>query len=126
MSPITITQRGSFNNTERYLRNLSNADIKNILDKYGKVGVVALSNATPKDSGLTAQSWYYEVVTRPGYYSVRWRNRNIQDNIPIAILIQYGHGTRNGGWVEGRDYVMPAIRPVFDQILADATREVTK
>jgi hypothetical protein len=123
---ITITQKGSFNNTETYLRKLKTKDLYAVLNKYGSLGVNALSNATPADTGLTSESWSYTIVQRPGYYSIRWHNSNVRDGIPIAILIQYGHGTRNGGYVQGRDYIMPAIRPIFDQIAAEAWREVTK
>ncbi len=126
MGIISIRQKGSFANIERYLGRPFSSSIKAKLDKYGVLGVEALVNATPQDSGLTAESWYYEIVERPGYISIRWHNRNVQDGIPIAILLQYGHGTRNGGYVEGRDYIMPAIQPVFDQILADTMKEVTK
>jgi hypothetical protein len=123
---ITITQKGSFDNTERYLSRLKKADQFAFLNKYGNEGVVALSNATPRESGLTAESWYYSIVARKGYYSIRWHNRHVEDGIPIAVLIQYGHGTRTGGYVQGQDYIMPAIRPIFERILAEAMREVTK
>ena len=123
---ITITQKGSFDNTEKYLRRLKTKDLYAVLNKYGHQGVVALSNATPRDSGLTAESWYYSIVQRPGYYSIRWHNRHEEDGIPIAVLIQYGHGTRNGGYVQGQDYIMPAMRPLFERIAAEAWREVTK
>lgn len=123
---ITITQKGSFKNTERYLAKLSNEQAFSILSKYGSIGVNALSNATPKDSGLTAESWSYTITQRRGYYSIRWHNSHIVDGRPIAILIQYGHGTGTGGYVQGRDYIMPAIRPIFDQMANDAWKEVTK
>lgn len=126
MTLITVTQKGSFDKTERYLQTLNISRIVSILKRYGEQGVTALSGATPQDSGLTARSWYYEIVERPGYCSIRWRNRNINDGVPIAILLQYGHGTGTGGWVEGRDYVMPAIQPIFDRILSDVLKEVTK
>jgi hypothetical protein len=119
---ITITQKGSFDNTERYLRRMKEADVFATLSKYGSLGQNALSNATPKESGETAGSWYYTIVQRRGYYSIRWHNRHIEDGVPIAVILQYGHGTRNGGWVEGRDYIMPAIRPIFDQIAAEADK----
>jgi hypothetical protein len=124
--PIEITQKGSFDNTERYLKHLSQDNLYATLSKYGSLGVSALSNATPVRSGLTAESWYYEIVQRRGYYSIRWHNRNVNEGRPIAILIQYGHGTGTGGYVQGRDYIMPAIRPIFDRIAADAWKEVTK
>jgi hypothetical protein len=123
---IEITQRGSFDNTERYLKHLSQDDLYATLSKYGSLGVNALSNATPVRSGATASSWYYEIVQRRGYYSIRWHNSNVHEGKPIAILIEYGHGTGTGGYVVGRDYIMPAIRPIFDQIAAEAWKEVTK
>lgn len=123
---ITITQKGSFNRTERYLSRLKQAELDRVLNKYGNLGMVALSNATPVESGETARSWSYSIVARPGYYSIRWHNSHVEDGVPIAVILQYGHGTGTGGYVQGRDYIMPAIRPVFDQILAEAMREVTR
>jgi hypothetical protein len=123
---ITITQRGSFQNTENFLKRMSSDAIFNVLDKYGGLGVTVLSNATPQDTGLTASSWYYEIVHHRGYYSIRWHNRHVVNGRPIAILLQYGHGTRGGGYVEGRDYIMPAIRVIFDQMANDCWREVTR
>jgi hypothetical protein len=125
MTSFTITQIGDFNKTEKYLSRLTQGDLSLILNKYGSLGVNALSNATPIDSGLTAESWYYTLEVRPGYSSIRWHNHNQVDGIPIAILLQYGHGTRNGGYVHGRDYIMPAIQPIFDEIATEAWREVT-
>jgi hypothetical protein len=119
---IEITQKGSFDNTERYLRRMKEVDVFATLNRYGSLGVNALSNATPRESGLTAESWYYTTVVRKGYYSIRWHNRHIEDGINIAVILQYGHGTRNGGYVQGRDYIMPAIRPIFDMISAEADR----
>jgi hypothetical protein len=123
---ITITQKGSFDHVEKYLDRLKKGDVFRVLNKYGSLGVNALSNATPVESGQTAGSWYFTVVQRKGYYSIRWHNTHIEDGRPIAILLQYGHGTRTGGYVQGRDYIMPAIRPIFDQMAAEAWREVTK
>jgi hypothetical protein len=123
---ITITEKGSFKNTERYLSRLKKLELSKVLNKYGNLGVNALSNATPVDTSETAHSWYYTLVARPGYYSIRWHNRHVEDGRPIAILLQYGHGTGTGGYVQGRDYIMPAIRPIFDQLAAEAWREVTK
>jgi hypothetical protein len=119
---IEITQKGSFDNTERYLRRMKETDVFATLNRYGSLGVNALANATPRESGLTAESWYYTTVVRKGYYSIRWHNRHIEDGVPIAVILQYGHGTRNGGYVQGRDYIMPAIRPIFDMISAEADR----
>lgn len=123
---ITITQKGSFNNTERYLSRLKQAQRFSILSKYGSLGVAALSNATPVDTGETSESWTYSIVERPGYYSIRWHNSHTHHGVPIAVLLQYGHGTGTGGYVQGRDYIMPAIRPIFDQMANEAWREVTK
>lgn len=123
---ITITQRGSFKNTERYLSKLSKLQLDAILNKYGTLGQNALSNATPSDSGLAASSWYYTTEARPGYYSIRWHNNDVENGFHVAVMIQYGHGTGTGGYVQGRDYINPAIRPLFDQIAEEAWREVTK
>jgi hypothetical protein len=124
--PISITQKGSFDNTERYLRHLSQDDLYATLSKYGSIGVAALSNATPVRTGLTSQSWYYEIKDRKGYYSIVWHNSHVVSGRPIAIMLEYGHGTGTGGYVQGRDFIMPAIRPIFDQMAADAWKEVTK
>lgn len=123
---IKITQTGDFNKTTQYLDRLSKENLGSVLDKYGSLGVSALANATPVESGRTAESWYYTIEARRGYYSIRWHNNNVNEGIPIAVLIQYGHGTRNGGYVQGIDYIMPAIRPIFDRIAADAWKEVTQ
>ena len=96
------------------------------LDKYGNQGVAALSSATPVDTGLTAASWYYEIEQKPGSTVITFCNSNIQNGIPIAIILQYGHATGNGGWVQGRDYINPALRPVFDKIAEKAWKEVTE
>jgi hypothetical protein len=119
---IKITQKGSFNKTETWLRKMKEQDRLAILNKYGSLGVNALSNATPVESGLTAESWSYTIEQRPGYYSIRWHNSHVEDGIPIAVILQYGHGTGTGGYVQGRDYIMPAIRPIFDQIVAEAEK----
>jgi hypothetical protein len=123
---IEFTQKGDFSTVERYLSRLKTLQLNAVLNKYATMGQNALSNATPVDSGETANSWYYTIVQRPGYYSIRWHNRHIEDGIPIAVILQYGHGTGTGGYVQGRDYIMPAIRPIFDQIADEAWREVTK
>ena len=123
---ITFTEKGDFSNTERWLARLKRQEMFAVLGKYGSIGVNALSNATPTDTGLAASSWYYTIQQRPGYYSIRWHNNDVEDGFPVAVMIQYGHGTGTGGYVQGRDYIMPAIRPVFDQILAEAMREVNR
>jgi hypothetical protein len=122
--PLRVTQSGGFDKAQKYLRGLSDGDMFATLDKFGQTGVAALASATPAESGLTGASWYYEIVRRPGYYSIRWRNSHVENGQTIAILLQYGHGTRRGGYVQGRDYIMPAIRPVFDQIDAEMRRVV--
>jgi hypothetical protein len=95
------------------------------LDKYGRKGVSALAAATPVDSGLTASSWSYEIENTKESAKITFNNSNIQNGVPIAIILQYGHGTGTGGWVQGRDYINPAIQPIFDQIVDDAWKEVT-
>ena len=123
---ITIRQKGDFSKLTKYLNKVSKAaDIRN-LDKYGQRGVAALSSATPKDTGLTSSSWSYEIVQNKQSISIEFHNTNIQNGIPIAIILQYGHATKNGGWIEGRDYINPAIQPIFDEIVAEAWKEVTK
>jgi hypothetical protein len=123
---IEFTQKGDFSTVERYLRRMKTLELNTILTKYATLGQNALSNATPVESGETAASWYYTIVQRPGYYSIRWHNRHQVDGVPIAVILQYGHGTGTGGYVQGRDYIMPAIRPIFDRIVDEAWREVTK
>jgi hypothetical protein len=122
---ISFTQKGSFKNTERYLSKLQKAELFAVLNKYGSIGVNALSNATPKESGLTAESWSYTIEQRPGYYSIRWHNSHENDGVPIAVILQYGHGTGTGGYVAGRDYINPAVRPIFEQMVNEAWKEVT-
>jgi hypothetical protein len=123
---ITITEKGSFSRTEAYLRRMKDAQRFAVLSKYGSLGQNALSNATPVDSGLAAASWSYSIVQRPGYYSIRWHNSDVENGFPVAVMIDYGHGTGTGGYVQGRNYVMPAIRPIFDQIVAEAMRELDR
>lgn len=96
------------------------------LDKYGREGVSALASATPVDSGKTASSWSYEIIKEKDSVKLTFSNSNIQNGVPIAVILQYGHATRNGGWVQGRDYINPAIRPIFDKIADQAWKEVTK
>lgn len=121
-----ITSRGDWAKTEEFLRLAQTKDISASLAAFGERGVSALSAATPTDTGETAASWYYEVVHRKGYWSIRWHNRHIDENgTPIAVLLQYGHGTRTGGYVQGQDYIMPAMRPIFEEIASQAWRVVT-
>lgn len=123
---ITFRHKGNFSKLTNFLERKKNLNHKGILDKYGRVGVSALASATPVDSGLTASSWYYEVKNENGVATITFNNANIQNGVPIAVILQYGHGTRNGGWVQGRDYINPAIQPIFDRIVKDAWKEVTK
>lgn len=123
---IKFRQKGDFSKLTRFLERAKEAVRLGDLDKYGREGVAALASATPVDSGLTASSWYYTIEHKNGSSSINFHNSNIQNGVPIAVILQYGHGTRNGGWVEGRDYINPAIQPIFDRIANDAWREVTK
>ena len=123
---ITFRQKGDFSKLTRYLERVKEVVKRGDPDKYGRAGVAALASATPVNTGLTASSWYYEISNKNGSAMISFHNSNIQNGVPIAIILQYGHGTRNGGWVEGRDYINPAIRPIFDRIADDAWKEVTK
>ena len=123
---ISFRQKGDFSKLTRFLEKAKNVVRIGDLDKYGREGVAALSSATPVDTGLTADSWYYKVERANGSASINFYNSNIQNGVPIAIILQYGHGTGNGGWVQGRDYINPAIQPIFDKIAENAWREVTK
>lgn len=122
---ISFRQRGDFSKLTRYLERAKEVARIGDLDKYGRQGVAALESATPKDTGLTSKSWKYEIKQSKGSVSISFYNTNIQNGVPIAILLQYGHGTRNGGWVQGRDYINPAIQPIFDEIVKSAWKEVT-
>lgn len=122
---LSVRQKGDFARTTRYLVKLNKAIKFADLDKYGKEGVVALSSATPVDTGVTSKSWYYEVERNKQFAKITFYNSNVQNGIPIAIILQYGHGTGTGGWVEGRDYINPAIQPIFDRIAENAWKEVT-
>lgn len=127
MSKITINSNGSFSKLERFFDNISDIIQKINLDKYGKMGVDALKAATPKDSGLTAESWYYVIEhdNINSTFTINWYNSNVIDGwCNIAVLLQYGHATNNGGYVQGHDYINPALKPVFDKIAQDAWKEV--
>ena len=123
---ISFRQKGDFSKLNRYFERVKEAAKISVLDKYGQAGVSALSSATPMESGKTAGSWYYEIKRQNGSVSIEFCNSNINKGVPIAIILQYGHGTGTGGWVQGRDYINPAIQPIFDKIAEDAWKEVTK
>lgn len=123
---ITFKQKGDFSKLTSYLERVKKGVKLSTLDKYGREGVAALAAATPVDSGLTANSWYYEIESNNGSAKISFHNSNIQNGCPIAIILQLGHGTGTGGWVQGRDYINPAIQPIFDKIAETAWREVTK
>jgi hypothetical protein len=125
---ISITASGSFSNLESFLKRAKNQDLFRGFERYGSIGVAALAAATPVESSDTANSWYYEIISKSGSFTIQWLNSNVEDpgRIPVAILIQYGHGTGTGGFVQGRDFINPAMRPIFDQIAADMWKEVTR
>lgn len=123
---VIFRQKGDFSKLTSFLERVKESINLGILDKYGKAGVAALASATPTDTGLTASSWYYKIENKHGVASVGFYNSNIQNGVPIAIIIQYGHGTGTGGYVQGRDYINPALRPIFDELAEKAWKEVTK
>lgn len=123
---ISVSVDGNFSKTERFFERIKELANKGQFDKYGEIGVKALSSATPKDTGLTSESWTYVIEHRFGKSSIVWSNTNTNDGANIAILIQYGHGLRGGGYVQGRDFINPAMRPIFDKIADDAWKEVTR
>lgn len=123
---IKFKHKGDFSKLSSFLEKSKEAVRLGDLDKYGREGVAALASATPVDTGLTASSWYYKIVRNKGTVSLEFHNSNIQNGVPIAIILQYGHGTRNGGYVQGRDYINPVLQPLFDKIANEAWREVTK
>lgn len=122
---ISFREKGDFSKLNRYLERLKEVIKIGELDKYGREGVAALRSATPVDSGETADSWYYDIKRKDGSVSIEFKNSNINDGVPIAVILQYGHGTGTGGWVEGRDYINPSIQPIFDKIASNAWKEVT-
>jgi hypothetical protein len=124
-SLITLTSSGDFRKTTAYLNRLKQIHILTVLNRYGSRGVSVLQAATPVESGETAASWYYTIEASNGKYTISFHNRHVENGAPIAILLQYGHGTRNGGYVVGHDFINPAVQPIFDQIKSDVWKEVT-
>ena len=116
---------GSFNKTEQFLKKANKASKTIDLTKYGEKGVAALQAATPTRTGRTASSWYYKIEKSGSTVTLSFLNSNVNHGVPIAIILQYGHGTNNGGWVQGRDYINPALRPVFDEMAEAIWKEVT-
>lgn len=121
---LYVTSKGDFSKTQRFLSKLAKPNIIERLKAYGSMGVDALSAATPKDSGKTSGSWGYEVKQSGKTYSIVWTNTNVVNGVPIAVILQYGHGTGTGGYVKGRDYINPAIQPIMDRIAEDVWKVV--
>lgn len=123
---IVFRQKGNFKKTSGFLKRVTRLDLDAVLDAYGRKGVEALADATPKATGKTAASWNYRVTKGKDSIVITWSNTNIVDGVPIAVILQYGHGTRNGGYVEGIDYINPAMKPIFEEIAHRAWREVQR
>ena len=123
---ISVRYKGDFKRTEGWLGKLKERRFLKNAERFGQLGVDALSAATPVDTGLTASSWTYEIQNGPDSIVIEWHNTNVNKHVNIALILQMGHGTRNGGYVRGRDYINPAMRPIFDQMAKDAWEEVTK
>lgn len=124
-SYITVTQAGNFTNIEGFFKRTKKLNLKKKLEVYGKRGVDLLAAATPKDTGNTAASWYYEIVEEKGQVSIMFNNSSMIGAMPIVILIRYGHATRNGGFVEGNDFITPVIEKLFKKMANDIWKEVT-
>lgn len=122
---VTFKVTGSFSKTQSTLNNLAKLDILGIMESCGQIGVIALSEATPEDTGLAAGSWYFTAEEKSGVYTIAWTNRDVEKEFPVAIMLQYGYGTGTGGYVQGRDYINPAMAPIFDQIASTVWRAVT-
>lgn len=123
---VMFRQKGDFRRTSDFLKRANRLNLDVILNQYGQEGVEALRAATPKDTGTTANSWSYVIHKGTGSITITWSNSNIVDGVPIAVILQYGHGTRNGGYVQGTDYINPAMKPIFDKIAQRAWEEVKR
>lgn len=123
---VRLVSKGNWNKTKDWMRRMEKGDYIKILEKYAEEGVKALARATPKDSGKTASSWSYSITSNNAGYIINWNNSNVNKGVNIALILQYGHGTGTGGYVSGRDYINPAIRPTFDRIAQEAWKEVTR
>lgn len=122
---MSMSSSGSFDNFESFLKKVTQPSIFDQLSVFGQEGVDALASATPKDSGDTSLQWYYEIIQDAGSWSIVWGNNHVEDGRPIAVLLQYGHGTGTGGYVEGRDYINPALKPIFDRMAEAGWKVVT-
>lgn len=126
MAMLKFVAKGDYSPTTKFLKNLRISGLSKRLEKYGKLGVTALSEATPVDTGKTAASWDYKILVSKRGITINWTNSNIVDGVPIALIIQYGHATRNGGYVQGVDYINPALKPVFNEILNKVWKEASQ
>lgn len=123
---ITLSAKGDYSTTYKFLNKISTRFVNNRLELYGQKGINALAANTPKDTGLTAASWYYEIEYTDNGVGIYWKNSNVNNGVNIAIILQYGHGTNGGGYVQGIDYINPALRPIFEAIADDVWKEVTE
>lgn len=123
--PVTFVVKGDYASTRQFLQHLQKLDILALMDSLGQEGVAALQAATPTDTGLAAGSWGYDVNENNGVYSIYWTNTDVENDFPVAIMLQYGHGTKGGGYVQGRDYINPAMKPIFDAIADKVWKAVT-
>lgn len=123
---IKMRMKGDFSKTTGFFKRLLRMDYKSVLEKYGRAGVEALAQATPKDTGKTAQSWDYSIEYTNGHAKLSWYNSNVNNGTPIAILIQYGHGTGTGGYVQPIDYINPALEPIYEGLANELWEEVTR
>lgn len=123
---LKIRHKGNFSKTTKFLHHVLRFDYKTILNRYGKMGVEALAEATPRDTGRTAEAWKYDIEENSNGVSIVWSNENINDGVNIAVILQYGHGTNNGGYVVGRDYINPALQPVFDKMANTVWKELIR
>ena len=122
---ITFKQTGDFSKVTKYLNSIKGRNYRSTLEKYAEEGVQALRDNTPIDTGITSESWAYEIVTTAKGFSIIWTNSNVTDSgVPIVILLQYGHGTRSGSFVQGIDFINPTMKPIFDKIVESLWKEV--
>ena len=121
---VSVSHKGEWTATEKWLSKIPGIGWRAVLDKYGKAGVEALRAATPIDTGLTSKSWTYDIYKTRSGYAINWRNTNINNGVNIAIILQYGHGTKSGGYVQGVDYINPALRPILEELAEKASKEV--